>query len=78
MAWKRRWSPEAVTAEAAAEPMFLALPVSAGASPGSDEPRVALKISRHQGSEASWSIEAELSLGQWPWAFSLLNSPEAS
>jgi hypothetical protein len=39
---------------------------------------VSLKLSRHQGTEAAWSIEAELSLDQWPWALSLLRSVEAA
>jgi hypothetical protein len=78
MAWKRRWTPEAVLSGAEPGPTFLPLPGSAVASAWSEEPRVYLKLSRHQGAETSWSIEAELSADQWPWALSLLHSVEAA
>jgi hypothetical protein len=78
MAWKRRWLSEAVPSGAASALTFLALPAAALANALSDPQRVSLKLSRHQGTEAAWSIEAELSLDQWHWALSLLRSVEAA
>ena len=78
MVWKRRWAPEALSP--AVEPVTMFLPLSAATlvEAGSGEQRLYLKLSRHQGSETHWSIEAELSADQWPWALSLLKRAEAA
>jgi len=78
MAWKRRWTPEAFRAETEPVTTFLPLPAATLAGAGSGEQRLYLKLSRHQGSETHWSIEAELRADQWPWALSLLKRVEVS